>query len=152
MAGWQQPTTHRTITHALHASIPYRTACPASGFGSRAPPRQVEEGGTGGEGAVALSTRKVAVVHGQRPEGILSRLLLGQAWRHHLVPDGDRGRRLPRSGGGAGLDGGPAAARGNPRCGASRAASQDSVRRDGAGSEILRRHARLAQWRESARL
>src|SRR5580704_112690 len=140
------------ITHALYASISRRTACPASGFGSGGPPRQIEEGGKGVEGAVAVPAGEVAVVHGQRPEGILPRLLLRQARRHHLVPDGDRGRRFCRGGGTSRRDGRRAAAGSDPRCRASRAAPQDAVRCDGAISEILRRHFGLAQRSESARL
>src|SRR5207302_5540470 len=45
--------------HALHAPIPRRTARPASGFGSRGPARQAEEGGAGGQGAVAASAGAV---------------------------------------------------------------------------------------------
>src|ERR1700733_468697 len=115
------------ITHALYASISRRTACPASGLGSGGPPRQVEEGREGVEGAVAVPAGEVAVVHGQRPEGILSRLLLRQARRHHLLPDGDRRRRFYGGGRTAGVDGRGAAAGGDARCRASRAAAQDAA-------------------------
>ncbi len=68
------------------------------------------------------------------------------------LPDGDRRRRLHRSRRAAGLDGRRAAAGGDARCRAARAAPQDAVRRDGTGREILRRHAGLAQRRQGARL
>src|SRR5712675_1269864 len=60
------------ITHALYAPIPRRAARPASGFGSRGQAREIEAGGQGVEGAVAVPAGKIAVVHRQRPEGILS--------------------------------------------------------------------------------
>src|SRR5689334_13989033 len=66
-------------THALHAPIPRRSARPASGFGSREQARQVEEGRTGVEGAVAVPAGEDAVLHGERPEAVLSRLLHRQA-------------------------------------------------------------------------
>ena len=47
---------------------------------------------------VAVQRREDAVLHGQRPEGLLSRLFLGQARRHLHLPDGDRGPELPRGG------------------------------------------------------
>src|SRR5258705_13535470 len=102
------------ITHALYAPIPRRAARPASGLGGRGQAREVEEGGAGVEGPVAVSAGEDAVVHRQRPEGILPRLLLRQARRHHLLPDGDRGGRLRRGRRAAGVDGGRAAARGHP--------------------------------------
>ena len=71
---------------------------------------KLKRAGQGVEGAVAVPAGEVAVLHGQRPEGILPRLLLRQARRHHLLPDGDRGRRLHRGGGAAGADGRPGAA------------------------------------------
>src|SRR5882672_2155242 len=145
------PDSHK-IPYALYASIPRRAACPASGFGSRGPAREVEAGRARVERLVAVSTGEVAVVHGQRPEGFLPRLLVRQAWRHHLLPDGDRRRRLRRSRRAAGADGGRAAACRHTRCRASRAAAQDAVRRDGSCREILRRHLGLAPWRQGARL
>ncbi len=48
------------------------------------------------EGAVALQPGEDAVLHGQRPEGLLSRLLLGQAWRHLQLRHGDRRAELFR--------------------------------------------------------
>ena len=106
MFGWQPPHDLGTHSpHALHARVPRRTARPASGFGSRGPARQAEEGRPGVQGAVAVPAGKVALVHGQRPEGLLPRLLLRQARRHHLVLDGDRGRRLRGSRRAAGVDG-----------------------------------------------
>ena len=47
-------------------------------------------------GPVAVQQGEVALVHGQRPEGLLPRLLLRQARRHFRLRDGDRGRRASR--------------------------------------------------------
>src|SRR3954465_1279063 len=86
--------------HALHAPIPRRAACQAFGLRSRGQARQAEEGGAGGEGAIAVPAGKDAVLLRQRPEGLLPRLLLGQARRHHQLHDGDR-RPAVRGGRGA---------------------------------------------------
>src|SRR6187200_2013017 len=55
--------------HALHAPISRRSARPASGFGSRRPAREVEAGGAGVEGAVAVPAGEITIVYRQRPEG-----------------------------------------------------------------------------------
>src|SRR5258708_22896930 len=96
MLGWQPPPTHTKSLNALYAPIPRRTARPASGFGGRGPAREVEEGRARVERPVAVSAGEVAVVHGQRPEGFLPRLLVRQARPHHLLPARDRGRRIHR--------------------------------------------------------
>ena len=140
------------LIHALHTSISRRTARPPSGLGSRGQAREVEEGRAGVEGAVAVPAGEDALVHGQRPEGILSRLLLRQARRHHRLPDGDGGRRFHRGRRAARCDGRAAATGSDPRRRAARGAPQDALRRDGARREILRRHTGLAQWRQGARL
>src|SRR4029079_16667195 len=57
-------TTQGPNHHALYAPIPRRAARPASGFGSRGPAREVEEGGKGVERAVAVPAGEVALVHG----------------------------------------------------------------------------------------
>src|ERR1700722_14570336 len=80
--------------HALYAAISRRAARAASGFGSRGAAREIEKGGAGVEGAVAIQQGEDAVVHGQRRQGLLPRLLLRQAWQHFRLYDGDRGRQL----------------------------------------------------------
>ena len=47
-------------------------------------------------GPVAVHLGKDAVLLRQRPEAVLSRLLLGQARQHFRLPDGDRGGELSR--------------------------------------------------------
>src|ERR1700730_1750149 len=71
--------SRQRITHAFSAAIPRRAARPASGLGRRRPAREAQEGGTRVEGALALQQGAHALVHGQRPEGFLSRLLVRQA-------------------------------------------------------------------------
>src|SRR3981189_979555 len=108
------PLDSAKITHALYAPIPRRAARPASGFGSRGQAREIEAGGQGVEGGGAVPAGEIAVVHRERPEGILPRLFLRQARRHHLLPDGDRRRRLYGGRRAAGGDGPRAAARPGP--------------------------------------
>ena len=51
------------------------------------------------KGLSPFNKEKTPVLHRQRPEGLLSLLLLRQARRHFRLRHGDRGPELPRSGG-----------------------------------------------------
>jgi len=118
VVGWQPPPTHRK-NHRMRFTpqFPRRTArarLPVSEVVGRRV--KLKKGRARVERPVAVSAGEVAVVHGQRPEGFLPRLLVRQARRHHLVPDGDRGRRLHRGRRAVGADGGacPLARRPHP--------------------------------------
>ena len=60
--------------------------------------REAREAGQGVARALALQRREDALLLRQRPEGLLPRLLLRQAWRRLRLSDGDGGTFLPRGG------------------------------------------------------
>ena len=81
-------------------------------------------------GAVAVQCREDAVLLRQRPEAVLSLLLLGQARRHLHLPDGDGGAVLPGGGGAAGGRGRASPCRSSrARTGARRSSGATPLRR-----------------------
>src|SRR5258708_629927 len=130
----------RTIAHALYAAIPRRSARPASGFGSRGQAREVEAGGARMERAVAVSAREDALLHGQRPEGFLLRLLLRQARQHLRLRHGDRGRLVSGSRRAHRRDGGRRAAAGDAPPRPAPAPPQNAPPAHGTPPEILFPH------------
>src|SRR5262249_32265813 len=90
----KSPTT--PTHHALHAKLPRRAEGAASGFGSRRPARQAEEGRARVEGAVAVQQGEDRLVLRQRPETGLVRLLLRQERLDLRLRHDDRGGDVPR--------------------------------------------------------
>ncbi len=84
--------------HEIPARLPRRDPGPASGLGGRGAAGEAAQAGAGMGGPVAVQRREDAVVLRQRPEGLLSRLLVRQARRHLPLPDGDGGPELSRRG------------------------------------------------------
>src|SRR5919112_209160 len=105
----------RIPPRALPAPNPRRDPRPAADLGGRRQARAPEEGGPGMEGAVALQCREDAVLLRERPEAVLSLLLLGKTWGHLHLSHGDGGPVLPRGRGAPRRRGGRAAAEALPR-------------------------------------
>ncbi len=80
---------------ALPARTARRDPRPAARLGEWWAEGAAEEGGPRVEGAFALQRREDAVVLRQRPEAVLSLLLLRQARRHLHIPDGNGGAVVP---------------------------------------------------------
>ena len=153
MIGWHRPhDSAKILTHALHAPIPRRTARPASGFGSRGPARQAEEGGAGVSRGCRRSSRRRRRPSSSTIRSGLVRLLVRHERKHLRFRHGNRGRVVSGSRRAAGFHGRHGAAGGDARRRAARAAPQDAARRDGTRRKILCRHAGLAQRRQGARL
>src|ERR1019366_10017066 len=116
--------------------------------GSRRPPREAEEVGARVERAVTVPAGENTLVLCQRSEAGMVRLLVRQERQYFRLSGSGRRTFLSRSRRTSRRDGRLAAAGGDTRCRAARAAPQDAVRCDGTGCEVLRRHAGLAQWRQ----
>ena len=142
----------RPNRHALSSPVPRRIARPASGLGRRRPAGEIEEARPRMGRPLAVQPGKNPVVHGQRPKGLLSRFLFGQARQHLRFRHGERGRDVPGGGGAARLTRrrpGPQALQGSR---SARGAPQDAPRRARARGEILRIDPRVAGRRQGARL
>ena len=103
------------------------------------------------EGAVALQQGEDAVLHGQRPEGLLSLLLLRQARRRLRLRHGDRGPDLPGSRGEARGRSRPRAAEAGPAIRAHGQGTARPVRCARGGGAAFRGSARGARWARGAR-
>src|SRR6266496_1769754 len=142
----------RPKLHALSAPVPRRIARPASGLRRRRPAGEIEEARPRMGRPLAVQSGKNPLVHGQRPKGIFSRFLLGQARQHFRLRDGDRRRDVPGGGGAARLAGRRSGAETLQGGRSARGAPQDPPRRARACGEILRIDPRFPGRRQGARL
>src|SRR5688572_334888 len=87
----------RPTPRAIPAPNFGRDPRPAAGFGRRRQARASQEGRAGVEGAVALQRGEDAELLRERPEAVLSLLLVRQAWGHLYLSYRDGGAVLSRS-------------------------------------------------------
>src|SRR3546814_3283051 len=113
-------TVHRALTsqapplHGLRTGIPRRAAQPRDPLRGRRPAGEAGEARARALRPLSLPQREVALLHGQRREGLLPLLRLRRARQRPRIRDEFKRPKLPRGGRAPGRPGRPAGPRGPP--------------------------------------